>query len=696
MPEAKLRIGEDEQAGIAEAERLVTEAEFGARELGGWSFGFAGTVALGMTAFQLWTAALGTLPGVLQRSVHLAFAITLGFMFYPAVKSARQRRLPWYDGVLAALGAYAALYVTIHHVELIARVGDPTRMDIATGIVLIALVLEGTRRAVGWWLPAITVVFLAYAFVGPWMPELFSHRGYSVRRVVGQLYLTTEGLFGIPLGVSSTFVFAFVLFGALLERTGAGEYLIRIAFSLVGHTRGGPAKVAVVASAFMGTITGSSIANTATIGSMTIPLMKRVGFKPEVAGGIETAAGGNGQLMPPVMGAAAFVMAEWLRMPYLEIAKAAALPAIIDQLALLGAVHLLAVKHGIRGLPKAEIPRFLPTFFAGLHYLLPVAALLYYLIVKEYTALTSAFMALVAAAGMFLVASIVQGLRRAPIVPGQPNADGVGPALQEAGRRLITACYMGARNMASVALTCASAGIIVGIVTLTGVGLNLSSIVVDLSSVLQGVRLDLGWTVVDLSGGSLYLGLFLTMIACLILGMGVPTTPTYIIMATLTAPALVALGQNQGLAIPIIAIHLFVFYFGILADDTPPVGLAAYAAAGIARADPIKTGWRAFSLDMRTFLLPYMFITAPAMLLIDTTWQEVVWIFITASVGMYALAAAMQGYFITEARWYERVVLFVSAICLVKPGLYTDLVGAAGMALIYALQRRRAPEAPLI
>ncbi len=292
-------------------------------------------------------------------------------------------------------------------------------MDLVMGSVLIVLVLEGTRRSVGLWLPAITVVFLASAFAGPWMPELFSHRGYSVRRVVGQLYLTTEGLFGIPLGVSSTFVFAFVFFGAVLERTGAGEYLIRIAFSLVGHTRGGSAKVSVVASAFMGTITGSSIANTATIGSMTIPLMKRVGFRPEVAGGIETAAGGNGQLMPPVMGAAAFVMAEWLRIPYLEIAKAAALPAIIDQLALLGAVHLLALKHGIRGLAKSELPRFVATVVSGLHYLLPVGTLLYFLIVKEYTPLTSAFMALVAAAGIFLAAALVQGLRRAPLVPGE-------------------------------------------------------------------------------------------------------------------------------------------------------------------------------------------------------------------------------------------------------------------------------------
>jgi TRAP transporter 4TM/12TM fusion protein len=677
MTDTPLRLGAEENAGVAEAERLVKEAEFGARELAGWSFVLAGGVALAMSAFQLWTAAVGTLPGVLQRSIHLTFAMALCFLFYPASRRSRQPTLPWYDLALAGLGAYAAAYVTIHHEALIQRVGTPETTDVVMGTLLILLVLEAARRAVGPWLPAITLLFLLYAFVGPWMPELFSHRGYSLRRVVGHLYLTTEGIFGIPIGVSATFVFAFVLFGAILERTGAGEYLIRVAFSLFGSTRGGPAKVAVVASAFMGTITGSSIANTATIGSMTIPLMKRVGFKPEVAGGIETAAGGNGQLMPPVMGAAAFVMAEWLRIPYLEIAKAAALPAIIDQLALLGAVHLLALKHGIKGLPREELPRFWPTFISGIHYLIPVGVLLYYLIAREMTPLTSAFMAIVAAMGMFVVSSAVQGARGRAIVPGHEPSAGMGPALAEAGRRLVAALYLGARNMAGVAATCASAGIIVGVVTLTGVGLNLSGIVVDLSQ------------------GNLYLGLFLTMVACLILGMGVPTTPTYIIMATLTAPALVELGRALGMEIPLIAIHLFVFYFGILADDTPPVGLAAYAAAGIARSDPIKTGWRAFSLDMRTFLLPYMFITAPQMLLINTTWGEAVWIFITASIGMYGLAGAMQGYLITEARWHERAILFASAILLVKVGLYTDLAGFLGMALVYGLQRARAKNAPL-
>ncbi|MBI2154947.1 MAG: TRAP transporter large permease subunit, partial [Candidatus Rokubacteria bacterium] len=282
MPDpSEIRLGAEEQAGIKEAERLIQEAEFGARDLTGWSFWLAGAIALSMTAFQLWTAAVGTLPGVLQRSVHLTFAMALCFLFYPMSRRARRTTLPRYDLILGGLGAYAALYVTLHHEALIRRVGVPEPMDTFTGLLLALLILEGARRAVGLWLPAITAVFVLYAFVGPWMPELFSHRGYSLRRVIGHLYLTTEGIFGIPVGVSSTFVFAFVLFGAILERTGAGEYLIRVAFSLFGGTRGGPAKVAVVASAFMGTITGSSIANTATIGSMTIPLMKRVGFKPE-------------------------------------------------------------------------------------------------------------------------------------------------------------------------------------------------------------------------------------------------------------------------------------------------------------------------------------------------------------------------------------------------------------------------------
>jgi TRAP transporter 4TM/12TM fusion protein len=644
-----------------EAERFVEQAEFGARRLSGIPLYFAGGLALAFSGFQLYTAAFGTLPGVLQRAVHLAFALGLCFLFYPASKKAPRASPPWSDYLLAGCAAWVALYVVVHYRALVTRVGDPTPLDIATGAAAILFILEASRRAVGIFLPAIACAFVLYTFIGPYLPDLLAHRGYTLRRVVDHLYFTTEGVFGIPLWVSSTFVFGFVLFGAVLERTGAGEYLIQLAFSLFGHTRGGPAKAAVVASAFMGTVSGSSIANAATVGSMTIPLMKRVGFRAEVAGGIETAAGGNGQIMPPVMGAAAFVMAEWLGIPYLEVARAAVLPAVIDQLALLGAVHLLALKHGITGLPRSELPRFWSTFLRGLHYFFPVVVLLYYLIWRRATPLTAAFMGTMAGLGIFVAAGLLRSLRAARA------GSGAGAELADTGQRLVAGLFLGARTMAGVGATCACAGIIVGVVTLTGLGLNMADILLRLS------------------GGYLVPSLFLTMLACLILGMGVPTTATYIIMATITAPALQAVAPG----IPIIAIHLFVFYFGILADDTPPVGLAAYAAAGIAGSDPVRTGWQAFKLDMRTFLLPFMFVTAPQMLLINTTVLEAAWIFITASVGMYALAAGMQGYFLIPARLTERAVLCASAVGLVWAGWVTDVLGLIGVAAVVVLQRRR-------
>ena len=664
-----------EEVGAAEAERLVREAEFGARSFGGRLLYATGAVAVAWSGFQLWTAAFGTLPGVQQRAVHLAFGLALCFIFYPVTRRVGREGLPAYDVVLALLGAWSAFYVYWFHAALVRRVGDPTTLDIITGVLCVLFILEATRRTVGWILPLITACFIGYAFLGPLLPLIIAHRGYTVRRVVDHLYLTTEGIFGIPLWVSSTFVFAFVLFGAILDQTGIGEYLIKLAFSLFGGTRGGPAKAAVVASAFMGTISGSSIANAATTGNFTIPLMKRVGYAPETAAGIETAASGNGQLMPPIMGAAAFVMAEWLRIPYLEVIKAAVLPAVIDQLALLGAVHLLALKHGIRGLPREELPRFWATFLSGIHYLIPVGVLLWALIWAQYTPLTAAFYAIVAAATLYVVAGTLRNLRGIEF-SGVKGEEVSGWAI---GGRLVRGLYLGARTMAGVAATTASAGIIVGVVTLTGIGLNLSNIVVELAGSLPAALLAV------FPQADLFTALGLTMLASLVLGMGVPTTATYIIMATLTAPAITLMAP----AIPVIAAHLFVFYFGILADDTPPVGLAAYAAAGIARCDPLKAGIQAFKLDMRTFLLPYMFITAPQMLLIDTTPWEAGWIFVTASIGMYGLAAAMQGFLITEARLPERFLLFAAALALVKPGLYTDMAGLGLMALVYLLQRYR-------
>jgi TRAP transporter 4TM/12TM fusion protein len=552
--------------------------------------------------------------------------------------------LPWYDLALAAVGVWAAAYVTIHHDAIIRRIGVPEPMDIAAGIVLILLVLEGTRRAVGLWLPAITIVFLAYAFVGPWMPELLSHRGYSVRRVVGQLYLTTEGIFGIPLGVSSTFVFAFVLFGALLERTGAGEYLIRIAFSLVGHTRGGPAKVAVVASAFMGTITGSSIANTATIGSMTIPLMKRVGFKPEVAGGIETAAGGNGQLMPPVMGAAAFVMAEFMAVPYATVALWALIPALLYYVAVFFSVHFEAKLHGLAGVPRSELPRFSRVMVQRGHLFLPIAVVLGGLMLGY----SAPLCALVGAISCLPIALLRTSTRQ-----------GI------AWRNVSDALVDGARNTLAVAMACACAGIVIGCVTITGLGIVFTQLVVGLAQ------------------NSLVLALVLTALAGIILGMGMPTTPSYIVMVALLVPAIIKLG-----AIPPAA-HMFAFYFAILSAITPPVALAVFAAASLAKADMWRSGFEAMRVAAPAYIVPFMFVYEPSLLMLGD-WVTILTSTITATIGSICLAAGMMGHLKRACSWWERTLLLLAAVLLIKPGYITDSIGLALLGIILVAQYRMA------
>jgi len=654
---------------LEKSKEIAEGADYGARRLSGPLFYISAGIAFAMSCFQLYTATFGTLTGMLQRSVHLCFAVILCFLFYPMTKRSKTKAIPIYDLVFAAMGGWAAIYITVFYADLVQRTGNPTFFDMLMGVLTILFILEAARRAVGLPLPLISAIFIVYALAGPHLPDILAHRGYSIRRVIDHLYLTMEGIFGVPLWVSSTFVFAFVLFGAIIEKTGAMDYFMKIAFSLVGNTRGGPAKVAVVSSAFMGTISGSGVANVVTTGSVTIPLMKRLGFKPEIAGAIETAASGNGQLMPPVMGAAAFIMAEFLGIPYVQVCIAAALPAVIDQLALLGAVHLLSVKFGLKGMPRKDLPKFFPVLIRGTHFLIPIGVLFYYLIVRRATPLTSAAMGVVTTIIMFLIQSLIVSLGW--IQQGAQKMD----IRKEISLEPITsyfvkmagAMYMAARMMAGIGATCACAGIVVGVVTLTGAGLNMTNIIIGLS------------------GGNLYFGLFLTMVACLILGMGVPTTANYVIMATIMAPALVAMNPN----VPVIAIHLFVFYFGILADGTPPVCVAAYAAAGIAGSDPLKTGVNAFKLDMRTFLLPFMFITAPEMLLINTNFIEASWIFISASIGMYALAASMQGFLLTDLKWWERVILFAAAVALVKPGLITDALGLIGFAIIYILQKRQ-------
>jgi TRAP transporter 4TM/12TM fusion protein len=659
-----------DQDSLEKSKEIAEGADYGGRRLSGLLFYISAGIAFTMSCFQLYTAMFGTLTATLQRSVHLCFAIIICFLFYPMTKKSRTKTIPIYDLIFAALGGWAAIYVTVFYADLVQRIGNPSFLDMMMGVLTILFVLEAARRAVGFPLPLISALFIVYAFIGPYMPDILAHRGYGVRRVIDHLYLTMEGIFGVPLWVSSTFVFAFVLFGAILEKTGAMDYFMKIAFSLVGHTRGGPAKVAVVSSAFMGTISGSGVANVVTTGSVTIPLMKRLGFKPEIAGAIETAASGNGQLMPPVMGAAAFIMAEFLGISYLQVVVAAALPAVIDQLALLGAVHLLSVKFGLKGIPRKDLPKFFPIFIRGTYFLVPIGVLLYYLIIRRATPLTSASMGIAATILVFFIQSVMFSLglgRQAEQNRDDQRVSSWKPMASFLVKMADAMC-MGARMMAGIGATCACAGIVVGVVTLTGAGLNMTNIIIDLS------------------GGNLYFGLFLTMVACLILGMGVPTTANYVIMATIMAPALKAMNPD----VPIIAIHLFVFYFGILADGTPPVCVAAYAAAGIAGSDPLKTGVNAFKLDMRTFLLPFMFITAPQMLLINTNFIEASWIFISASIGMYALAASMQGFLLADLKWYERVILFASAVALVKPGLITDALGLIGFAFIYYFQRKTA------
>ncbi len=625
-----------------------------------------GAVAVAMSLFHLYTAAFRTFPAVTQMGVHLAFALFLAFILLPpTLRSRRRDRVPIYDFVLAVAGGGVIGYLLFFYREIVLRAGAPTTVDVVVGVVAILLVLEATRRKVGLALPIIALIFIGYAFVGPHLPGLIAHRGYSLRRVVDHLFYTSEGIFGVPLWVSATFVFMFVMFGAFLERSGAGDWLLRVAFSLVGSARGGPAKVAVVASGLLGTIVGSSVANVVTTGSFTIPIMKKMGFKPETAGAVEVAASTNAQFLPPVMGAAAFVMAEMTGIPYLEIAKAAFVPAVLSYVAIFGIVHLEALKLNLVGIPRKELPPVLPTLLGGLHYLIPVGVLLYLLMGLRMTPLKTAYYSTLTIIAIMVVQRAVQAVRTA-------RGEGLARAAYREGAALVkdvlAALQSTAKNMVGIALACATAGIIVGVITLTGLGLRMTSLILHLA------------------GGQLWATLFLTALASLILGTAMPTTAKYIVVSVLAVPAILKVG---GPAVPLIAAHLFIFYYAILADDTPPVGLAAYAAAGIAHSNPVRTGILGFKFDLSAFLLPFMFVYNPGLLLIDVTWYEVLLLSVTSLIGMYAFSAAIQGYLIVPAKWWERIILAAVGVALVQPNPVTDLAGAGGLLLVYFVQRAR-------
>jgi TRAP transporter 4TM/12TM fusion protein len=598
-------------------------------------------IAMAMSIFHLWTAGFGTLLAMKQRTIHLLFVFVLGFILYPMTKKGSKTKIPIYDWIFMIGGVTVTMYILIFFEDLVRRGGIPTTLDIVMGITAILLVLEVTRRSIGPELPTIAVIFLAYVFLGPYIPGILGHRGYSLDRIVNQLYMTTEGIFGTPLGVSSTFVFMFILFGSFLEITGVGQFFIDVAFATAGHRKGGPAKAAVIASGFMGSISGSSIANTVTTGAFTIPLMKKVGYHPNFAGAVEAAASTGGQILPPIMGAAAFIMSEFTGIPYVKIIVSAAIPALLYYLGVIIMVHLQASKKNLVGLPKEELPEFGATFKRGFHLLAPLIGVIAFLVF--YSPLKAAYYSI-------LVALFVGIIRKATRY--QP-------------KDILYALEDGAKKAVSVAAACACAGIIVGIVTLTGLGLTFANLIINLA------------------GGLLLPTLFLTMIASIILGMGLPTTAKYIVLATMAAPALVELG------VPLIAAHLFILYFGVIADVTPPVALAAYAGAGIAGGDSFKTGMNALKLGSAGFLIPFIFALSPELLLLDVTFAQAIFAVLTASLGVVAFASAVQGYFISETKVYERVLFLVAAISLINPNVTLDFVGFGSLAIAVFLQYTR-------
>ena len=660
-------------------------------------------LCLGWAGFQLYIA-YQPINATVARAWHLAFAIALVYLLFPLTKRARtagdgggiiaalsaRDRIPYLDLVLAATAASCALYIWWDYEGIIQRQGLPSGLDVWMGVAMVVLLLEAARRALGPALGILAGVFLVYSFVGPYLPEILRHRGIPLEYVVNDMYLSTTGIFGVPLAVSTDFVFLFVLFGALLERAGAGRYFIDIAFAGLGAYRGGPAKAAIVASGMTGLVSGSSIANTVTTGTFTIPLMRRVGLPAYKAAAVEVAASTNGQLMPPVMGAAAFIMAEILGLPYLDVVRAALLPALISYLALFYVVHLEALKLGIRSLGRDELPRMGTTFIRGLHFLIPLAALIYYLVILRRTPITSALIAIESLVVIMLVQrpiAVILTRRAGATDPlGRALADAFVAGFHDVWKGLIG----GSRNMMAVGVATAAAGIIVGVVTSTG---------------LVGRFV----TLIDvMSFGNLYLMLVLTAVFCLVLGMGLPTTATYIVMATLLAPAIAQLGADSGVILPLIGIHLFVFYFGILADDTPPVGLAAYAAAAIAGSEPIRTGVQGFAYDMRTAILPFLFLLNPELLTIAgvdaeghilwiDNWLKVGFVFIVSLFAMFAFVAAIQGYLARPCGWFLRLVLLALALVIFQPApvaeamtVARELVQMAALlafAAIYGIQK---------
>ncbi|MGC9062130.1 TRAP transporter permease [Calditerrivibrio sp.] len=614
-------------------------------------------VAIGWVVFQFGLLTFIVLDSARIRAIHLTFAIILAFLCMPFLKRKKIKgffsflsvrdRIPLLDYIFATLGFYSVMYTVFNFKELTERAGLPSDKDILFGIFAILFILEATRRVIGIAMPVIVILFSLYVLYGSKMPDFLALKNVSMTKFMNQIYLSTEGIFGIPLGVSAGVVFYFVLLGAILEKAGAGKFFIDLALSVFGKYKGGPAKAAIVSSGLTGLVSGSSIANVVTTGTFTIPLMKKVGYPAKKAAGIEVAASIDGQIMPPVMGAAAFIIGEYVGVPYIEVIKAAAIPAFTSYFALFFVSHLEASKLGIKGLAPEETPKFMETLKKGFIYLLPIFILLYELVILRHSPEMSAFRAII-----FLV--LIMLLKH--LVNAHKNRESYFLAIKRFSIDLIDGFVIGSKNMMSVALACASAGIIVGIVTL-GVGGMLTQIVESVSQ------------------GNIYILVFVTAFASLILGMGLPTTATYIVMASLIAPVIVELGGNYGFMVPLMAAHMFCFYFGMLADDTPPVGLASYAAAALAGSNPIETGLQGFIYHLRTFIIPFMFIFNPDLILHGiNSWSFALFIFAMSVIGGFAFASLLQGWLITKNKWYEMPLLLAASLICFNPKIATTLL----------------------
>ncbi len=600
-------------------------------------------IAVSLSLYHLYTSYFGTPVTLKHRSLHVATVLTLIFLLYPPFKNASRKKLPIYDVILALMALSTTIYVFVDYLGIIQRGGLPNQWDLVFGGILVVLVLEAARRVTGWGLPTLAVIFLIYGLYGRELSGIFRHRGYEWGDIVNFLYVTTEGIYGTAIGVSATYIFLFILFGAFLSKSGMGQFFNDLALAIAGQTKGGPAKVSVIASGFLGSINGAAVANVVTTGAFTIPLMKKIGYKKDFAGAVEASASVGGQILPPIMGAAAFIMAEMLGIPYSQIALAALLPALLFYLGIITQIHLRASKEGLEGISRKNLPRIGEVLKERGHLLLPLLFLMYMLFFSGKTIIFAAFLTII----VTVIVSMFRETTRMSL------------------RDIIEALESGARTSVGVAIACAAVGIIVGIATLTGFGLKLAN------------------GIVTLGGDSLLLTLMFTMVACIVLGMGLPSIPTYIITATMAAPALVQLG------VPPLVAHLFVFYFGIFANITPPVALASFAAAGISGGNEMRTGFISMKLAIAGFIVPYMFVYNNSLLLINTTLLEGTLVVITSVTGVVMLGTAAEGYFLTRMNWLLRIILFAGAMLFMNPNLIQDLIGFAIIAIIIIIQWRK-------